>query len=117
MLADMARKIIEQLVDDIDGTVLEPGSGETVTFSLDRRSYEADLSDVNANALRDALAPYVAVARKTGSPTRATSRRSSVVPSGVDLAAVRAWAKANGHTVSDRGRVSAKVLAAYEAAQ
>jgi nucleoid-associated protein Lsr2 len=40
---------------------------------------------------------------------RASSRR--------DLGAVRAWAKSNGHEVSDRGRISAAVQQAYDAAQ
>ena len=32
------------------------------------------------------------------------------------LGAVRAWARENGHKVSDRGRVSQEVLDAYKAA-
>ncbi|WP_294981886.1 Lsr2 family protein, partial [uncultured Microbacterium sp.] len=59
----MARKIVHQLVDDLDGTVLEVGDGETVLFSLDGTAYEIDLTTDNAAALRDALAPYVAAAR------------------------------------------------------
>ena len=31
----MARRIVHQLVDDLDGTILEVGEGETVLFSLD----------------------------------------------------------------------------------
>jgi hypothetical protein len=31
--------------------------------------------------------------------------------------AIREWARKNGHKVSERGRLSAAVLAAYEAAQ
>lgn len=31
-----------------------------------------------------------------------------------DLAAVRVWARANGYTVADRGRIAAAVLAAYD---
>jgi hypothetical protein len=52
----MARKIVHQLVDDLDGTVLEPGEGETVLFSLDGAAYEIDLTDDNAAALRAAFA-------------------------------------------------------------
>ena len=33
-----------------------------------------------------------------------------------DLGAVRAWARDNGHQVSDRGRISAEVQAAYDKA-
>ena len=35
---------------------------------------------------------------------------------GSTLGAVREWARANGHTVSDRGRISADVQAAYDKA-
>jgi len=111
----MARKIVHQLVDDIDGTVLEPGEGQTVLFSLEGIGYEIDLTDANADALRAALAPYVSAARAV---TGARGRRSAGKPAGGrrDLPAVRAWARDNGHTVSDRGRVPASVLDAYDAA-
>ena len=59
----MARRIVHQLVDDLDGTLLEVGEGETVLFSLDGAAYEIDLTDANAAALRDALAPYISAGR------------------------------------------------------
>jgi hypothetical protein len=34
----------------------------------------------------------------------------------VDTAAVREWARENGHEVSERGRVSKKIIDAYLAA-
>lgn len=40
----MAQRVLTQLVDDIDGTELEDGQGETVTFALDGSNYEIDLS-------------------------------------------------------------------------
>lgn len=50
--------------------------------------------------------------RKTVSPKNATSK-----PSGPESArAIREWAAANGHTVSTRGRMSAAVIDAYDAA-
>ncbi|MFE7844266.1 Lsr2 family protein [Microbacterium sp. NPDC057407] len=119
----MARRIVHQLVDDLDGTVLEIGEGETVLFSLDGVAYEIDLTADNAVALRDALAPYIGAARSVSSRSAATSgggasssgrkrRRSGQQ----DYTAIREWAKANGHQVSERGRVPASVLEAYEAA-
>lgn len=117
----MARRIVHQLVDDIDGTLLEVGEGETVLFSVDGVAYEIDLTDENAAALRGALDRYIKAAR-TVSSARATSSASS---SGgrkrrrsgqQDYSDVREWAKKNGYQVSDRGRVPASVLEAYEAA-
>ncbi|KHK98593.1 hypothetical protein LK09_06400 [Microbacterium mangrovi] len=116
----MAKKIIHQLVDDLDGTVLEPGAGETVLFSLDGRAYEIDLTDANAAALRDAFAAYIAAGRSVGreaAGTRAAApRRRSARSNASENAAVRSWANENGFTVSERGRIPASVQQAYEAA-
>jgi hypothetical protein len=117
----MARRIVHQLVDDLDGSVLEVGEGETVLFSLDGVAYEIDLTEGNAAALRDALAPYVAAGRSVGSSRggagsgggAARKRRRTGQQ---DYGAIREWAKKNGHQVSERGRVPASVLEAYEAA-
>ncbi|OFL64933.1 MULTISPECIES: Lsr2 family protein [unclassified Brevibacterium] len=117
----MGKKIIEQLVDDVDGTVLEPGKGETVTFSIDYRSYEIDLTNAHAQELRDALDTYVNAARKI-SPNRAPRARrkqgsASHQRSGYPLAEIRTWAQKNGFEVSDRGRVSNDVIDAYTASR
>jgi len=113
---DMAKKHITQLIDDLDGSVLEGGA--TVHFSLEGRAYEIDLSDDNAKKLRDAFAPYISAGRSVGSvgaaPRRAARGRSA--GSSRDLADVRAWAEQNGFTVNSRGRIPANVLEAYDAA-
>lgn len=120
----MARKIVHQLVDDLDGTVLEVGDGETVLFSVDGTAYEIDLTHDNATALRDALAPYIDAARRVSSRA-ATPRAASSSSAGGrkqkragqrDYAPIREWAAKNGYTVSERGRVPASVLEAYDAA-
>ena len=112
----MARKIVHQLVDDLDGTVLEIGEGETLTFSLDGVAYEIDLTDANAAKLRDSLAPYVSAGRRISASQSASSGRKRRRSGQQDYAAVRAWAKDNGYAVSERGRVPASVLEAYNAA-
>ncbi|MEO8556434.1 MAG: Lsr2 family protein [Actinomycetota bacterium] len=107
----MAQRVQVLLVDDIDGAV----AAETVSFSLDGVSYEIDLTAAHAKKLRDDLATWVGHARRSGG--RKSSRKAAV--GGVrrgDLSAVREWARNNGHKVSDRGRVSADVLAAYDKA-
>ncbi|WP_127479186.1 histone-like nucleoid-structuring protein Lsr2 [Nocardioides pantholopis] len=113
----MVQKIHIVLEDDIDGGE----ANETVTFGLDGTSYEIDLNDKNAAALRDLLAPYVGHARKVGSTPRrggGSGRRSaaSAPAGGPSAREIRDWARANGHDVPDRGRVSAEVREAYEAA-
>lgn len=114
----MARRIVHQLVDDLDGSLLEIGEGETVLFSLDGTAYEIDLTDENAAALRAALAPYVAAGRSISSArgASATSSRPRRRSGQQDYSAIRVWAKDNGYQVSERGRVPASVIEAYEAA-
>lgn len=112
----MARKIVHQLVDDLDGTILEPGEGETVLFALDGKSYEIDLTSENAATLRDALAPFISAGRRAGGSATSSAPKSRRRGGQTDYGPVREWAKANGYTVSERGRVPANVLEAYEAA-
>ena len=109
------KRITTELVDDIDGTVIEPGTGGTVSFALDGTNYEIALGDDNQSALRDALAPFIANARSTGRRGGAAPRKRSSGSS--DTAAVREWAQRNGFTVGDRGRIPAEIREAYAAAQ
>ncbi|MEO5534082.1 MAG: Lsr2 family protein [Pseudolysinimonas sp.] len=108
------KKQITQLVDDLDGTVLEHG-GTTIRFSLEGRSYEIDLSSDNADKFRRAMAPFIAAGRATAGRTTSGVRRPSRNASG-ELAAIRSWAQSHGFTVGDRGRISAEVRDAYERA-
>jgi hypothetical protein len=123
----MAQKVQVILVDDVDGGE----AAETVSFALDGVSYEIDVSEKNANALRDALSSWVGHARRVGGRSgggrsRANSSSGSSRSRGSsgggggggkhDLSDVRAWARENGYQVSDRGRVSSEVIAAYEKA-
>jgi Lsr2 protein len=55
----LARYVMTQLVDDIDGS----HAVTTLSFSLDGRSYEIDLSESHLSALQQALAPFVSAAR------------------------------------------------------
>ena len=117
----MAQRVITQLVDDLDGTELADGEGTTLRFGLEGVAYEIDLSDKNARKLRKALDPYVSAARRVNGGSR--SARQSRGPgskrdggSKEDLTAIREWARANGHEVSGRGRISSTVLQAYDAA-
>ncbi len=108
----MAQKVTIVLLDDLDGSEAD----ETVQFGVDGKHYEIDLNEKNAQKLRDALAPWVGHARRAegGSTRRRSSSRAASGAS--NLKEVREWARANGHQVSDRGRVSAAVQEAYDAA-
>ncbi len=108
----MAKKVIYQLTDDLDHTEIPEGEGETVQFGLDGTAYEIDLTDTHATKLRSVLNRYVESGRKTG---KGNTAKKSTGPKR-DLAAIREWARSNGHDVSSRGRVSGEIVDAYEAA-
>ncbi len=113
----MARRIVHQLVDDIDGSVLEVGEGETVHFSLNGTSYEIDLNAKHAEELQKALEPYISAGRRSGSASSTRSTTAKKRPArNPEVASIRAWAKENGYTLSERGRIPAPVLEAYRAA-
>ncbi|MGW4446437.1 histone-like nucleoid-structuring protein Lsr2 [Streptomyces sp. NPDC004682] len=110
----MAQKIQVTYVDDLDGGEAEG----TVSFGLDGRTYDIDLSAANDAKLREFLAPFIAAGRRTaGGPGRKPGSVNRV-PSGPkpDLAKVREWARENGYNVNDRGRIPGTVLEAYEKA-
>jgi hypothetical protein len=95
---------------------------ETVRFGLDGHAYEIDLGPEDAGALRAAFGRYVAVGRAVGDrPSRGTDsgRPERAAPSDHrgDTATIRAWARANGHHVSDRGPIPVSIRDAYRAAQ
>ena len=104
----MATKTVTETVCDLDGTV--PAT-ETITFSVGGKSYIIDLCDAYARDMQATLAPYVEAARPTGKAGKAKPAARSYDP-----AAVRRWAAAQGTEVSARGRVSAELVAAYQAA-
>ncbi len=106
----MAQILKITLTDDLTGG----DADETVVFGLDGRTYEIDLSEKNASALRKALERYVAAGR-TSAATRPGRRggASSHKSGAVDPKAVRAWANDQGIAVSARGRIPSVILEKY----
>lgn len=112
----MAQRVQTVLTDDLDGSTEDV---DTYTFAVQGTAYEVELSKKNAQALFKALMPYTEVARKV-SGGRGRGRGRSAASNGVkrtDLAEIREWARKNGREVSDRGRLPAEVIEAYDAAQ
>jgi nucleoid-associated protein Lsr2 len=108
----MAQRVQVVLVDDLD----HGKADETVIFGLDGTTYEIDLSKKNAAKMRDALAQYVGAGRRVAG-RRSGGRARGRARSGSDSADIRAWAKENGYEVSERGRISAEIRAAYNEAR
>lgn len=120
----MKSEIINILyVDDFTGE--DSGDVETVTFSLNEVAFEVDLNKDNRTALSDVLARYIEVARKV-SPHKAASRKAvkakgpSTKASAKQVgraqknAEVREWAKDNGFSLGNRGRIPERVYTAHE---
>lgn len=108
----MAQQVFVSITDDLDGSEAD----ETVTFGLDGTSYEIDLNEKNAAALRKALDKYVASARRSsgrGAGRTRTSGRRPARSGDADPKAVRVWAQEHGLEVSSRGRIPAEILARY----
>ncbi|MDQ2852381.1 Lsr2 family protein [Dermatophilaceae bacterium Sec6.4] len=106
----MAQRVQILLEDDLDHSE----AAETVTFALDGVNYEIDLSTANATKLRDDLATWTGHARKVRGTRRAGAPARPASTAGrEDLNKMREWGRANGFTVSDRGRVSGELQEAY----
>jgi hypothetical protein len=114
----VAERIVRQLINDLDGSEIAEGGGERVEFSICGVDYQIDLSATNAAKFDKALKPFVDGAMKLrggrGGRGKTTSSRGSA--SKEHLTAIRAWARKNGHEVSDRGRIKTEVVEAFEAA-
>jgi hypothetical protein len=119
---NMAQRVQVLLVCDLHDDEVE--GSETVAFALDGSSYEIDVCQDHAIELRDAFAPFVGAARRAGRAAAAPSQRRSgrtASRSGGSgdrerVQEIREWARNHGHKVSERGRLSAAVIEAYEAA-
>jgi hypothetical protein len=106
----MAQRVTVALEDDLDGGPAD----ETVRFTFGGADYEIDLSKKNAAAFRRQLAPFVEHARRAG---RAQPRRPGRTAASRQRSGdIRAWAKSQGITVSERGRIPASVVERYQAA-
>ena len=117
MITAMAQKTVVSYIDDLDG---ESEAEGTVPFGIDGVDYEIDLSSENAEDLRNALAPYIAAARRTGgrrSMAKAAAKRAFGAPkrSRDENQRIREWAKKQGLEVSERGRIPNEVAEQYDA--
>ena len=123
----VAKNLIVELTDDIDGSVIADGTGESIEFSVDGVDYAIDLKDKNAKEFRKVLGYYIEHAAKVGgrkrgghtSAVRAAAAAASKKSSKRDpeqTRAIREWANSNGYEVSARGRISAAIVEAFDAA-
>jgi hypothetical protein len=112
------------IIDDLSGDT----GAKTRQFSFDGMNYEIDLTDASFATFKGALKPFIKVARATGpgrsrpaAPARARRSGGSRKARGAakaptEAAVIRAWARAQGLTVTERGRVAPELRAAWQAA-
>ena len=118
----MAEKVTVALVDDLDGSE----AVETVEFALDGVHYAIDLNTEHGEALREELEPYTQHGKRLGgrkkkpqAPRKAAATANAArqpapsVSNREQNQAIRTWAKAAGYDVSDRGRIPAEIVEAY----
>ena len=112
----MARRKIEsyEVTDDLTKEVIPEEDATELFFSYGGTDYKIDLSKKNAEKLDGLLAPYIDAATRVTNRTAPKSGGKSE-PSKEEREAMRTWARANGHTVSDRGRIAQSIQEAYRA--
>lgn len=116
----MPERVRVELVDDLDGSPAE----ESVHWGWEGRQLVIDLNKKNAEKFRKAVEAFVAASRadEQAKPARRTpgipkpTKKRSGASGRQDVATVRGWARENGMTVPDRGRLKPEVLEAYDKA-
>lgn len=110
----MSKQVTIDLVDDIDGSEAEV----TVSFRVEGKDYEIDLSATNAQKFHDVLSIYIKAGRKVSRPTRWREGKSydNLTDQAATPSSIRVWAKRNGYSMNSRGRIPARILEAYERA-
>ncbi|OZF57682.1 hypothetical protein CH293_02925 [Rhodococcus sp. 14-2470-1b] len=125
----MAKKVSVELVDDLDGSVIDGGGGETIEFSVAGVDYVIDLRAKNAAEFHRKLDYYIDHAARTGgrrhrpkpagnasTPTPKPTAATAPTRDPADTRAIRQWAADEGYEIADRGRIPTSIVDAYDAA-
>ncbi|WP_307091048.1 Lsr2 family protein [Rhodococcus sp. SORGH_AS_0301] len=120
----MAKQLITQLTDDIDGTAIDDGSGESIEFSVNGIAYAIDLKSKNAIEFHRKLDYYISRAERIGGRKRRTTKAGGAPTTGSaaepakrdreQTRAIREWANNNGYELSGRGRIPEHVIEAFD---
>jgi hypothetical protein len=111
----VARKVVVELADDIDGTVFGD-DGESISYAVDGVEYVIDLKDEHAKELRETFEYYIAHSTRVGGRKHRADRQvNPTAPkrSSGETKKVRAWAIEQGHQLSSRGRIPAEIEQAF----
>lgn len=109
----MVTKNLRVVESDMSG---EPDA-ETTVIGLRGEVLEIDLTAAERVTLDEILAPYIERGRRLGPMTaRALTPRRVPESTPEERAAIRAWARAEGHEVAGRGQIPNAIVRAFRAA-
>lgn len=137
----MGKIVTIEYVDDLEGTSIDAESVDTIEFSYRGQDYTLVLTRDNGAQFDKDVARYIDAAKKARTrearatrksvkrapkqkktPSKTTGQRTKTKPAALTASgaertrSIRKWAIENGHNVSDRGRIPAAVLEAFETA-
>lgn len=115
----MASIEIVDMTDDLDPRITNGVETVTIVHPVFGTKYEIELGESNRKHLLNHLAKldkYFAAARLVEEPAPVVVSSAPKAKATGEKALIRAWAKANGYDVGDRGRIKAEIIDAYHAA-
>jgi len=110
----MAKNTVVQFIDDRTGDLISPDDHVSRVIVVDGLRYELDLTEATSAELDAALSTFTS--RATGVKEGRKPAAKTVRADKEQTAAIREWANRNGHNVASRGRISASVVEAFDAA-
>ena len=111
----MARKVVVELVDDIDGTTFGQ-DGESIHYAVDGVEYVIDLKDEHAKELRETFEYYIEHSTRVGGRKHRSDRKADPTTGKQrrdETKKIRAWAIEQGYELSSRGRIPAEIEQAF----
>lgn len=108
----MAQRVETTLVCDLTGEQAD----ETIEFGFEGKAYRIDLTRNHAEGFREIMADYVGAAAPIGMAAGKTRRVTGARRSREQTQAIREWARTQGHSVSERGRIPLQIQQAFEQA-
>lgn len=115
------QRVTQYLTCDSGHKRTEHPADETIRYSMNGQDWEIDLCTPEVKRFMTQMGPWLEASRKPQSLSRAPRRpahkprpRATKVATAARNQEVRAWAKANGHPVSERGRIPGDVVRMYE---
>lgn len=120
------QSLVSRNDDLVTVEIVVPGDDEATQVLVPLKEFDAlfsnSVDDVLGGAERYSPGGEAAAPRRRGRPAGSANKpKAAAKPTGSgmskeQLASIREWLRANGHEVSDRGRISSKLLGIWEEA-